>query len=78
MSRHAGKKNYATWNVSLSLDNNKAIHDLAVQYIAQNPNPTYKGFIKWAGLEDKCTEDNISFSDSQLDYEELNGILKEI
>jgi hypothetical protein len=76
---YEGWKNYETWNVSLWLNNEYAIYQGAVafmqDYKGQNP---YKDFCVDSGLSAQKTADRVAWISAELDYEELNAMMKEL
>jgi hypothetical protein len=77
---YEGWKNYATWNVSLWINNDYALYQGAVEFMKANPESKhpYLNFIKSCGLDTQKTPDRIMYKSAQLDYKELNEMMKEL
>ena len=77
-----GWKNRQTWNVAMWINNDEYLYRTAVEYVqerkAKGHKPTYSGFIKYAGLANVRTGDNISFSGTRLDRNALTEMLEEM
>ena len=74
-----GWANRSTWNVSLWINNDEPLYRSATEFMK-----TYKGkrayadFIRYEGLQDDKTPDNIQYLSSRLDYKELNAMMLEL
>lgn len=85
MSTYNGWKNRETWNVSLWLNNTEEFYRTAVDFMrTYKGRKPYKDFIatysgagvgSLLGLE---TGDRVMWSDSQLDYNALNEMMREL
>ena len=77
-----GWKNRQTWNVSLWINNDESLYNLAREYTLRHhkagKRARYMPFVKWARLQGTRTPDNIAFDGSRLDYKELSDMLNEI
>ncbi len=78
MTQYEGWKNYATWNVSLWINNEYGIYLGAVEFMKdyKGKHP-YKDFITDCGLDGQRTPDRIAWSGKELDYKELNEMMWE-
>lgn len=75
-----GWKNRKTWNVSLWINNNEGLYNLArkfmTEYKGKAPYRDFSEMLKNCGI---CkTNDNVSFTDHQLSKSELNDMMKEL
>lgn len=81
-NNYNGWKNRQTWNVSLWINNDEPLYRAAYSYVKKIKQkgkiPTYKGFIKYEGLANERTPDNISYSGTRLDYKALNEMMLEL
>jgi hypothetical protein len=77
---YEGWKNYATWNVSLWINNDYNLYQGAVEYMKANPDSKhpYLNFIKSCGLDTQQTPDRIKYKSLKLDYSALNEMMKEL
>ena len=76
---YEGWKNYATWNVSLWLNNEFGIYTGAVDFMKDyKGNHPYKDFCEDSGLSTQQTPDRIRWVSDQLDYDELNSMMREL
>ena len=79
MTTYNGWKNRQTWNIALWIGNDEPLYRMACTFMR-----TYKGkapyaaFIKYAGMKNERTPDNISYSGSRLSYRELNDMMREL
>lgn len=75
-----GWKNRQTWNVSLWINNDEYLYNIARDYMAEHPDAkeAYVGFIETYGLDTEKTPDGISFKSSRLDYKALDEMMKEL
>jgi hypothetical protein len=75
-----GWKNRATWNVALWIANDYALYQGAVEFMKANPETKhpYLNFIKSCGLDTQKTPDRIMYKSDQLDYKELDEMMKEL
>lgn len=82
METYNGWKNRQTWNVSLWINNDEYLYNLAVKFMNDSQIPdyrkTYKRFIICSGLAEDRTPDNIKFLGTRLDYKALNEMMKEM
>jgi len=72
-----GWANRATWNVALWIGNDYGLYQMAQEYMAEANNGTYKDFVAYAGLSG-ATPDGISWTDGDLNYSELNNMMREL
>lgn len=76
---YEGWKNYATWNVSLWLNNEYNIYVGAVEFMKDYKGKApYKDFIIDCGLDAQRTPDRIQWISNQLDYKALNEMMREL
>ncbi len=75
-----GWKNRQTWNVALWINNDYGLYQSAKEYVQSHPKERklYAGFVKWAGLSDTSTPDNIKWNGSKLDYKRLNEMMRDL
>jgi len=82
-----GWKNRQTWNISLWINNDESLYRTALDYLKHIERlkerksrviATYAGFVKYAGLTDERTPDNISFSGTRLSHKELSAMIREL
>lgn len=78
-TEYEGWKNYDTWNVSLTLNNEYGIYLGAVafmkDYIGNHP---YIDFCEETGLNVQSTPDKIKWVSEKLDYTALNAMMREL
>ena len=77
---YSGWKNYATWNVSLTLNNDYGLYTGAVEYMKTHPESKhpYVNFVKSCGLDTQKTPDRINWISDKLDYSALNDMMREL
>ena len=77
---YEGWKNYATWNVSLWINNDYGLYQGAVEFMKENPKSKhpYRNFIASCGLENQKTPDRVMYKSSRLDYKALNEMMREL
>ena len=76
---YEGWKNYASWNVSLWINNEYPLYQSAVDFMkTYKGKAPYKNFIAKQGLIKDKTPDRINWISAQLDYAALNEMMKEI
>jgi hypothetical protein len=75
-----GWKNRQTWNVSLWINNDESLYRAAVEFVKNNKDKRklYSDFIRYEGLENSRTPDNIAYISTSLDYEALNNMMREL
>ena len=78
MTTYNGWKNRQTWNVSLWINNDESLYRAAVEYVRQTKRPTWRGLVKWLGLEGQRTPDRIAWDGTRLDYAALDEMLQEM
>jgi hypothetical protein len=78
-TEYEGWKNYATWNVSLWLNNEYGIYQGAVDFMKdyKGKHP-YADFCKYSGLDVQYTADRIKWVSDKLDYTALNEMMREL
>jgi hypothetical protein len=78
-TEYEGWKNYATWNVSLWLNNEYGIYQGAVDFMKDYKGKRpYIDFCIYSGLDVQSTNDRIKWVSDQLDYEALNEMMREL
>jgi hypothetical protein len=78
-TEYEGWKNYATWNVSLWLNNEYGIYLGAVAFMKDYKGKNaYKDFCIDAGLDVQYTPDRIKWVSEKLDYTALNAMMREL
>lgn len=79
MSTYEGWKNRSTWNVSLWLNNEFSIYQEAVAFMKDYKGERpYIDFCRDSGLDSQKTPDKIKWISGELDYAELNAMMKEL
>lgn len=73
-----GWKNYQTWNVSLYINNEASLYFSAVDYVKNTGVISYPEFIEYMSLNGSVTPDGVSWTDPDLDHDELNDMLSEL
>lgn len=78
-AQYEGWKNYATWNVALWINNDFPLYNNARIFMGkyQGTHP-YKAYILEMNLESAKTPDRINWISKQLDYSELNAMMREL
>lgn len=76
-----GWANYETWNVSLWIQNDSSLYDMAGVFIRSrkyygNGPATYQAFTKF--LVNNETPDGVSFTHKALDHAQLDEMLSEL
>jgi|TARA_R110000868_G_scaffold6804_3_gene37849 hypothetical protein len=72
-----GWKNYNTWNVVLTMQNDYALYLSACLFIkAYDGAKPYRDWVKIAGLTGKKTMDGCQWDADDLAYGELNSMMK--
>jgi len=73
-----GWSNYETWNVSLWIQNDEGLYDIA-RDIARGCIHPYGQFVDtMLQLDSKDTPDGVSWSHPDLDFDELNEMMEEL
>ena len=73
MTTYNGWANYETWNVALWLQNDHYLYQLA------RGCDDYQDFVDLMHMSEQfLTPDNVSWTDSKLDHNELNEMLEEL
>ena len=67
-----GWANYETWNVALWIGNDEGLYNMARRCV------DYKQFASQIGEIISETFDGVSWTDSQLDHEELDAMIDEL
>jgi hypothetical protein len=76
---YSGWKNYATWNVSLTLNNDYGLYTGAVAFMkGYTGKRPYIDFCEDSGLEHQKTPDRINWISAKLDYKALNEMMYEL
>lgn len=77
---YEGWSNRSTWNVALWINNEYPYYQAAVEFMKNNPNSKhpYKEFVIDCGLSAQKTPDRIAFISGQLNYKELNDMMREL
>lgn len=77
---YEGWKNYATWNVSLWINNDYNLYVNAVDFMAKNKTirSPYRAFINFCGLAGSRTPDKCSWLGIRLDYAALDDMMREL
>ena len=79
MTEYEGWKNYASWNVSLWLNNDEPLYRGAVDFMKDYKGKApYKQFVADSGLITQKTPDRINWYSAQLDYRALNEMMWEL
>ena len=74
-STYNGWKNYETWNVALWLGNDEGLYHLAREYRNAGYKALAENLKEFGSYE---TPDGVAWTDSGLDYSELNEMLVEL
>lgn len=78
-AQYEGWKNYATWNVSLWLNNDYGLYTGAVAFMkAYQGKRPYIDFCTESGLDTQKTPDRINWISQKLDYVALNEMMEEL
>jgi hypothetical protein len=75
-----GWKNYSTWNIAMHIANDENLYRKARWFMGSNPdrkNP-YIGFILDQYMTHLITSDGVEYMSDQLDYDELNDMMKDL
>ena len=77
---YEGRTNRSTWNVAFWINNEYPYYQVAVKFMKDNPNSKnpYKEFVTECGLSRLRTPDRIAFISNQLNYEELNDMMRKL
>lgn len=76
---YEGWKNYATWNVSLWLNNEEPLYRAACDFMrTYKGKAPYKAFVDQMGLAGTRTLDRIKWDGANLDYRALNEMMREL
>jgi len=79
MTQYEGWTNYATWNVALWLNNEQPYYQAAVDFMKDyKGKQPYKDFIMDCGLDTQRTPDKIKWISGELNYKELNDMMREL
>ena len=74
-----GWKNRATWNVSLWIGNDEPLYRAAVAFMrSYSGRRPYAEFIRNMGMQDARTPDNFKYLSNNLDYADLNDMMREL
>lgn len=77
-TNYNGWKNLSTWNVMLWINNEYALYHAAVEFMkSYKGRCPYASFIRYMGLSDNSTPDNINWKSDALSYKELNEAMVE-
>ena len=82
-TKYQGWTNYETWNVALYINNEEDLYFTAVNYVKQckkfGRNVSYAAFSDILDvIRGTKTPDGVSWSDENLDTDELNEMLEEL
>ena len=75
MTGYNGWANYETWNVSLWIQNDEGLYNLARQFSSYTD---FQTFMTSAYGRHVQTRDGISYNDPALDVEELNDMFTDL
>lgn len=74
-----GWKNRQTWNISLWINNDYNLYESAVEFMkSYKGSKPYGSFIRYMGLQEEKTPDNIKFFSTRVDYKALNDMMFEL
>jgi hypothetical protein len=72
-----GWRNRATWTCALWAQNDESIYRSMVAYKKQSAKPSWRGFVKWAGMTGERNGDGILWLSRLVDCKALTEMLKE-
>jgi hypothetical protein len=73
MQGYYGWRNYETWNVSLWVQNEESLYNIAKQY------DSYDNFVRrMTYLGNAKTPDGVRWDDESIDRDALNGVLSDM
>ena len=76
---YEGWKNYETWNASLWINNDFGLWNSAVQFMkSYKGRAPYRDWVRYSGLENAQTRDEIKWTDKKLSLRELNAMMREL
>jgi hypothetical protein len=81
LKEHHGWSNYYTYNVVLHITNNYELYNAAKVWSRDYPGAKedlYHTFIKFMGLKNHKTDDDISWLDERINLKELNKFMMEL
>lgn len=80
-TKYNGWANYETWNVALYINNESGLYFAAREFMLgtwKDAREPYLGFVRWMGMANERTADNIRYVSRKLDYAELNEMMREL
>lgn len=78
MGEYNGWRNRQTWNVALWVGNDPGLYAMADEYANRGGRITWRGFVKWAGLDGERTPDGVAYDGTRLDCAALSDVLREM
>ena len=77
---YQGHKNWNHWNVSLWINNDEALYNMAVEFMrdykGRAPYRHFAWMLAHHGI--RATGDNVNFINSELNKRELNAMMREL
>jgi len=76
---YEGWENYASWNVSLWINNEEPMYRGAVEFMKDYKGERpYLDFCRDSGLDAQTTPDRVKWVSTQLDYKSLDEMMWEL